>query len=112
MKIRTFTHILIPLLVCSWANAQAGITDALFGPDNYWECLLDSMPGTMTYGGSMENIARCEKKFPDKSAYKTKNAVFGPKNYGQCLQKYASQTQEPLARQSILNACYRLYPPQ
>ncbi len=100
------------LLYLYWANVQAGFVEALFGPDNYWECLLDTMPGTKTYGGSMENIVQCEKKFPNRAAYQINDSILGPKNYAQCLQKYASQTREPLARQSILDACYRLYPPQ
>lgn len=102
---------LVVILFACITNAQAGITDTLFGPDNYWECLLDTMPGTKTYGGSMENLAQCQEKFPNASDYQLENSILGPKNFHQCMEKYASQTQEPLARLSIQKACYRLYPP-
>ncbi|BCX82539.1 hypothetical protein MIT9_P2125 [Methylomarinovum caldicuralii] len=91
--------------------AQAGLWGRLFGPDNYWECLLDEMPGTLTYGGSMEKLAQCKKRFPDPTAYKPGKGLLGPKDFQGCLAKYLETTKEALARHSIQNACFRLFPP-
>lgn len=91
--------------------AQAGMWERLFGPDNFWECLLETMPGTLTYGGAMEKRLQCSKQFPDKTAYRLGLGITGPKNLTQCQQKYLPGTKDPLARQSIRQACFRLFPP-
>ncbi len=104
-------RILLPLVfVIAVSPAQAGLLDWLFGPDNYWECILDKMPGTLTYGGSMEVIAQCTKAFPDKTRYTLPRGLFKPKNLDDCWGKYNQDTHESLARQSIYQACYFLYP--
>lgn len=103
---------LAALLAITTNPVRAGILDWLFGPDNYWECILDRMPGTLTYGGSMEVITRCTQEFPDKTAYQLpRRSIFKPKDFGQCLKKYWKSEREPLAQQSIYQACYFLYPP-
>ncbi len=90
---------------------QAGLWDRLFGPDNFWECLLDTMPGTLTYGGAMEKRLQCERRFPDKTAYRPGLGITGPKDLAQCQQKFLPGTKDPLARHSIRQACFRLFPP-
>ena len=92
-------------------TAQAGLLDRLFGPDNYWECLLDEMPGTLTYGGSMEKLTQCKKRFPDPTRYRLGKGLLGPKSFQGCMARYMKTTKDPLARHSIQNACFRLFPP-
>lgn len=90
---------------------QAGVWDELFGPDNYWECLLEKMPETQTYGGSMEHLSQCASRFPDQNDYQTGGGWFGPDTLEECLQEYRTETNEALARLSIRKACFRLFPP-
>lgn len=104
-------HLLTALFLTGMAlPVQAGLWDTLFGPDNYWECLLEEMPGTLTYGGSMEKLAQCRTRFPNPSDYRPGVDIFGPRDYQGCLEKYLQRTRDPLARHSIQNACFRLFP--
>ncbi len=104
--------LLLSLLPLGSPTAHAGPLSWLLGPDNYWECILDNMPGTLTYGGSMEVVAQCGRQFPDKTRYEPARPwIFKPKNFSGCLEKYREGNQEPLARQTIYQACYFLYPP-
>ncbi|BCX89046.1 hypothetical protein MIN45_P1416 [Methylomarinovum tepidoasis] len=107
----TLRSILALTAALSLNVAQAGLWDRLFGPDNYWECLLDEMPDTLTYGGAMEKITQCKKRFPDPTRYRLGKGLLGPKNFSGCLARYLKTTKEPLARHSIQNACFRLFPP-
>ncbi len=104
---------LLPLVLSiGVSTVHAGPLSWLLGPDNYWECILDNMPGTLTYGGSMEVIAKCSQEFPDKTQYELARPwIFKPKNFDECLEKYREGNKEPLAQQTIFQACYFLYPP-
>ncbi len=106
------TMLAVLLIATVYSPVQAGMWERLFGPDNYWECLLETMPGTLTYGGAMEKRMQCGKQFPDKNSYRLGLGVLGPKSLTRCQQKYlTADTKDPLARQSIRQACYRLFPP-
>ncbi len=108
-----FTRTLLFLaLALGVSTTHAGPLSWLLGPDNYWECILETMPGTLTYGGSMEVIAKCSQQFPDKTKYELARPwLFKPKNHQDCLNTYMQGTNDPLAKQTIHQACYYLYPP-
>jgi len=103
--------VIISLTILTPSGALAGWWEQLTGPDNYWECLLKEMPGTFTYGGALEKLTDCRQRFPDKTDYRSGNGLFGPRNYQDCVGEALANTKDPLARRSIRNACYHLFPP-
>ena len=83
-----------------------------FGPSNYWECLLDSMPGTKNDIVGTNLIIQCNKKFPNPSLIAEKDKVgglFKSPTKDDCIMKYAKDTTSPIAARSIYSACYQLY---
>ena len=95
---------LIPL------NASAG----MFGPSNYWECILDEMPGVKNDTVAIAIVRKCQKKFPSTAnrtiETKKKSLLFGPKTFNECVIKYAENVTSPTGSTVIRRACYVLYP--
>jgi len=99
--------LLIPL------NALAG----MFGPSNFWECILDEMPGAKNDAVAVAIIRKCAKKFPSTAPgsestteIKKKSPLLGPKTCNECIIKYAEDTTSPKGINFIRGACYKLYP--
>ncbi len=92
--------LLIPL------NAFAG----MFGPSNFWECILDEMPGVKNDTVATAIVIKCRKKFPNTTEFEKKSSVFAPKTANECVIKYAENVSSPKAGGLIKGACYRLYP--
>ncbi|HBT86911.1 MAG TPA: hypothetical protein DEB50_00065 [Desulfobacter sp.] len=88
-------------------NAFAG----MFGPSNFWECILDEMPGVKNDAVANATMMKCRKKFPN-TAYpqKKSSSLFGPKTANECIIKYAKDVSSPRGAELIRAACYRLYP--
>jgi len=91
-------------------NAYAG----MFGPSNFWECILDEMPGVKNDAVAIAIQGKCRKKFPTTANYiteiKKKSSVFGPKTANECVIKYAENVSSQRGAGLIRSACYRLYP--
>lgn len=78
----------------------------LFGPSNYWECILDEMPGIKNDPAAIEVIRQCRKEFPNSSNVEKKISLFGTKTAGE----YGSDISNPRGAKMVRAACYRLYP--
>jgi len=88
------------------------IQTGFFGPSNYWECILDSLPGAQNDIVGTNLIIQCNKKFPNPRLIAEKDKVGGlisVPTKDDCIMKYAKDTTSPLAAKSIYAACYQLY---
>jgi len=101
--IKYLTALMVLLLSIS---AFAG----LFGPSNYWECILEEMPGVKNDIAAIEVIRKCRKEFPTTAKVKKKSPIIGIKTAGECVLEYAKDVSSPGGAKWIRAACYRLYP--
>ncbi|WP_417914019.1 hypothetical protein [Candidatus Electronema sp. JM] len=91
-------------------EAKGGWFKGWFGPSNYFECILDKMPGVKNDTVASETMQICRKEFPNQSEVKKKSAIIGIKNSSECVLKYAKDETSPLSARLIKAACYKLYP--
>ncbi len=92
-------------------SARAGILDGLLGPNNYYQCILDRMPGTTADDAANEISAKCSKEFPLGAPIQKQTGVFSAFHSGsECTFKKIKDTASPLAKQIIQYCCYSLYP--
>ena len=87
-------------------NASAG----MFGSSNYWECILDEMPGVKNDPAAIEVVRKCRKEFPSSTKVEKKSPLFGVKTAGECVLEYAKDVSSPRGAKLVRAACYRLYP--
>lgn len=85
-------------------------SSGVFGPSNYWECILDRMPGVKNDSVAIEVIRKCRKKFPNSLEVEKKSPLFGVKTAGECVLKYGKDISSPRGVKLVRIACYRLYP--
>ena len=95
-------------LFAAWAaNSHAD----LFGPSNYWECILEEIPGVANDPAASFVINKCVEEFPDtEEDYEKKKPLWGVKTAPECVIEYGKDTISPVGVKIILGACYRLYP--
>jgi hypothetical protein len=96
------------LLVSLGSIAHAGV----FGPSNYYECILAKMPGSKNriYTGSV--IRQCHAAFDDPYdlvPVRKKNWLFVLPTAADCVAKYGNTTTDDIAAQVIYYACQRVY---
>ncbi len=91
-------------------KAKSGWLTGWFGPSNYFECILDKMPGVKNDTAANAVIRLCRNKFPDRSKVKKKSPIIGIKNGSECVFKYAKDVTSPRGAKLIQAACYKLYP--
>jgi len=105
MKAVLFTAI-ISLNIISSAHAN------WFGPDNYWECIIDSMQDVQSDTIAKEVVAFCKDEFSfhDRIFIEKKRPWFGPKTASACVLKYGKRVQTEIGARYIQSACYKLYP--
>jgi hypothetical protein len=96
------------LLSLLGAPVMAGA--AWLGPANYWECILDGMPGAKNDLVATEIMRACAEDFPRDGEIEEKAPLFGIRTAGECALKYGEEVSSPVAAQQIRTACYRLYP--
>lgn len=82
----------------------------MFGPSNFWECILDEMPGVKNDTAAIEVQRKCYNKFPNTNEFEKKSPLFGVKTAGDCVLEYAKDVSSPRGAELIKFACYRLYP--
>ena len=94
------------------ANAQELLD--LDGPDNFWECILDKVPGS-SYGVEFRlRAAECRQEFPYNEHFEKKTTfffgLFNNTTASQCVEDYTGNTPSRKARNAIAEACLKLYP--
>ena len=91
-------------------NAHAGILDGLLRPNNYYQCILDRMPGTTADDSANEISAKCLKESPLGAPIQKQTGFFAAFHSGsECTFKKIKDTASPLAKQIIQYCCYSLY---
>jgi len=83
---------------------------SLFGPSNYWECILDEMPGVKNDPAAIEVVRKCRSEFKNSSDVKKKFPLFGVTTAGECVLEYGKDVSSPRGAKMVRAACYRLYP--
>ena len=83
-----------------------------FGPDNYWECILDDMQNVQSDTVAEEVVSSCKDKFAfhDRIFIEKKRPWFGPKTASACVIKYGERVQTEIGARYIQSACYKLFP--
>ena len=85
-------------------------------PDNFWECLLERLPGSSYSYNTRAIIQACRIEFPyDGPIEKQETYFFGlldNDTVADCVQKHLSKTDTPdrLAQRAIQQACLTLFP--
>lgn len=106
-KIRIIMGSLVILFSFLAINCYADI----FGACNYYECILDEMPGVKNDIVARQIIANCASKCPDKSTKKkTRLGFSGRRTASKCFLKYAKDTTSEVGARVIRYSCYSLYP--
>jgi hypothetical protein len=82
----------------------------LFGASNFYECILDEMPGVKNDPAAREVIIECREDFPKNSQVEKKSPIFGIKTAGECVLEYGKDVASPLGARYVQGACYNLYP--
>ncbi|WP_459947358.1 hypothetical protein [Desulfocastanea catecholica] len=77
---------------------------------NYWECLLEEMPGVKNDPAAIELMRKCKENYPISSYVEKKTPLFGVKKAGECVIKYGKDVSSPKGADAIKRACYKLYP--
>ena len=85
---------------------------ALFGPENYWECILDQMPGSQNDIDALAVKKLCRQKFPDyswrKEVPKKASGLFTD-SATECLEEFASKTPSAEGQRELRAACIGMY---
>lgn len=75
---------------------------------NYWECILDEMPGAKTKTVALAVKRKCNQ-YGKNYKIEKKSSFFGIKNASECVIEYASDTPSETAAKAIRAACNKLY---
>ena len=75
---------------------------------NYWECILDEMPGVKTKIVAYSVRKKCNE-YGRNYKIKKKSSFFGIKNASECVIEYAKDTASSVAARAIRQACDKLY---
>lgn len=89
-------------------------TAGLLGPSNFWECVLEKMPGVQNDPVAYQIAADCNTRFPNPPEISGKDKVgglFSVPHAPECVIRYAKNTRSNFGAQLITAACYQLYWP-
>lgn len=102
---------LTPLILCLFYILPLTSNAGWFSPDNYWECLLDSMHEVESDAIAEEVIKTCKSAHPfhKRVFVEKKRPWFGVKTASQCVLKHGKKTPSEVAARHIQAACYKLY---
>ena len=86
----------------------------LDGPDNFWECILDKVPGS-SYGVEFRlRVAECRQEFPYNERLEKKTTyffgLFNNPTAAECVAEHTGDTPSRKARNAIAEACMKIYP--
>jgi len=90
-------------------SAKAAVA-GFFGPSNFWECIIDEIPGTKNDPAAKEIFKKCKKRFPVEEDVKKKSPLFGVKTVGECVMEYGKDIASPAGARFLFRACKKLYP--
>lgn len=82
----------------------------LFGPSNYWECILEHGRGVKNDFAAYAVIRKCRKDFPNSPDPEKKPSLFGPKTVDDCIVEYGKEVIGEVGEDLIIRACKQLYP--
>ena len=89
---------------------RSRILDGLLRPNNYYQCILDRMPGTTADDAANAISAKCLKESPLGAPIQKQTGFFAAFHSGsECTFKKIKDTASPLAKQIIQYCCYSLY---
>ncbi len=97
------------ILLISTHPVHAGLFD-WFAADNFYECILDDMPGEANPRRITEIYQDCKKQHPITEPVHKQRPFFGPHNISECLLRYGSDYQQA-GIIWIREACRQLYYP-
>jgi hypothetical protein len=93
------------LIICSF------LSPCVYAECNYYECILDEMPGVKNDIVAGQIMAKCKSKCTDKSREeKTRFGFSGRITASKCALTYVKDTKSEKGRHIIRRACYALYP--
>ena len=87
-------------------SAFAGI----LGPKNYYECILEKLPGVDMDRAAYQIDHACRDQFPGKEQPKKKKGWLKNTTVADCIEKNTKRTLSPVAINIISNACRSIYP--
>lgn len=106
----TLSVLLALILGAQFSQAIAG----LLGPSNYFECILDKMPGAQNDPIAASVAQACWREFPNAPPIAPKDKVgglFSVPHAPDCLMRYAKDVRSNFGAQQIAIACNELYWP-
>lgn len=86
------------------------VNAGIFGSSNYWECILEEMPGVRNDPAVYAVIGKCRKDFPNRSSVRKKSSIFGGTTARECFLEHGKAVSNPKTVKFLRHACYRLYP--
>ena len=98
--------------VCLASSITSLAGSGYFGEGNYWECILDDMPGVENDTAAAEILEHCQDQFSfaDRIFVKKKEPWFGIKTANECTISYSKNTPSTKGAEAIRAACHKLYP--
>lgn len=96
------------------AQIALGITTIIIAvyvlnrPGNFYECILDDMPGVRNNIAAREIMLNCRKDFPDPVIPETKSSWGGSAR--DCVVKYGKSAVGEIGPNLIRRSCYALHP--
>lgn len=111
-KAKTILHMnkLHKALIVITLFLPSAVNSGLFGPSNYYECILDEMPEVQSNHDADQISRMCRKDYPDRSDVEMKEPIFGVKTVSECVEEYGKDVLSDSATSFIRSACRRLYP--
>ena len=101
-------------LVCLSTSARAIEVPDVDGPDNFWECILDKMPGVRFTVEYNKRLRECQKEFPDNEPIEKDTRgefrIFGDDTVKECVAKNTVGTPSRRAKYAIRRACLATKP--
>jgi hypothetical protein len=77
-------------------------------PGNFYECILDGMPGVRNNIAARQIMLNCRSKFPDAVISETKSSWGGSAR--DCVVKHGKSAGGEIGPNFIRRSCYALYP--
>ncbi len=96
----------LPLAFCCTSNT---VNAGIFGPSNYWECVLENISGTQSDNAARAIIRNCNEKFSGDESIEKKSNWFGPSNRDECIIEYGKNVSGKFSSRLLIAACNRLY---
>lgn len=110
IRIQRYLVCLIAVLVACVNHASNA---ALFGPDNYAECLLENLPGIRNDVAVTEVVRKCLSEFPEGfDGVEPRTSIFGQRTWSECTLEYGREISAERGARLVRAACRRLYPPE